>query len=42
MEEETEQKRQCISCGRWFDESELIGEVCVDCHVVVIENEDDL
>ena len=41
-EEETEQKRQCVSCGRWFDESDIIGEVCADCHVTVIDDEDDL
>ena len=39
-EERKEQKRQCISCGQWFDESEIIGEVCADCHVAVIEEED--
>ena len=40
--EETEQKHQCISCGLWFDESEIIGEVCADCHVTVIEDEDEV
>ena len=41
-EEETEQKHQCVSCGRWCDESEIIGEVCADCRVTVIEDEDDV
>ncbi len=41
-EDETEQKQQCISCGRWFNECEIIGEVCVDCHVTVIEDEDEV
>ena len=41
-DEETEQKQQCISCGRWFDKSEIIGEVCADCHVTVIEDEDEV
>jgi len=41
-EEETEQKHQCISCGQWFDECEIIGEVCADCHVTVIDDEDQL
>ncbi len=38
--EETEQKRQCVSCGRQFEEDEMIGEVCADCHVTVFEDED--
>ena len=42
MEEETEQKRQCVSCGRWFEEHEMIGEVCADCHVTVIDDEDEV
>ena len=37
---ETENKRQCISCGRWFEEDEIIGEVCPDCHTTVFEDED--
>ena len=41
-EDETEQKHQCVSCGRWFEESEIIGEVCVDCHIAVIEEEDEV
>jgi len=28
MEEETEGKHQYISCGQWFEEHEMIGEVC--------------
>ena len=41
MEEEAkEQKCKCASCGRWFEEHEMIGEVCADCHVTVIEDED--
>ena len=40
--EETEEKRQCISCGRWFEEDDMIGEVCADCHVTVIDEEEDL
>ena len=39
-EEKTEQQHQCISCGRWFEKHEMIGEVCADCHVTVIEDED--
>ena len=42
MEEETEEKKQCVSCDRWFEEHEMIGEVCVDCHVTVMEDEDQL
>ena len=42
MEEETEQKRQCVSCGRWFEERDIIGEVCADCHVNVIDDEDEV
>ena len=42
MEEEKEQKQQCVSCGRWFDEDEMIGEVCADCHVTVIDDEDEV
>ena len=42
MEEETEQKHQCISCGQWFDKCEIIGEVCADCHVTVIDDEDEV
>ena len=41
-EEEIEQKHQCVSCGRWFDEDEMIGEVCADCHVTVIDDEDEV
>ncbi len=41
MEEETEQKHRCISCGQWFDECDIIGEVCADCHIAVIEDEDE-
>ena len=41
-EEETAGKYQCVSCGRWFEEREMIGEVCADCHVTVIEDEDEL
>ncbi len=41
MEEDvTEQTRQCVSCGQWFKEHEMIGEVCTDCHVTVIDDED--
>ena len=42
MEEETEQKHQCISCGQWFDECDIIGEVCADCHVAIIEEEEEV
>ena len=42
MEEETGQKRQCVSCGRWCDEDEMISEVCADCHVTVIDDEDEV
>ena len=42
MEEETEQKHQCVSCARWFDECDVIGEVCTDCHVTVIDDEDEV
>ena len=42
VEEETEQKRQFVSCGRWFDECDIIGEVCADCHVNVINDEDEV
>ena len=38
-EEETEQERQCASCGQWFDECDIIGDVCADCHATVIDNE---
>ncbi len=41
-DKETEQKYKCVSCGQWFDESEIIGEVCADCHVTVIDDEDDV
>ena len=26
-------KEQCIICGEWIDESEMIGEYCPDCYV---------
>ena len=42
MEEETDQKCQCVSCGRWFDKCDIIGEVCADCHVAVIDDEDEV
>ena len=38
-EEETEQKHQYLGCGRWFEEHEMIGEVCEDCQISVIEEE---
>ena len=41
-EEETEQEYQCVSCGRWVEEHEMIGEICVYCHVTVMEDEDQL
>ena len=41
-EDETEQRHQCISCGRWFDEGDIIGGVCMDCHVTVIDDEEDM
>ena len=41
-EEETEQKHQCVSCGRWFDECDIIAGVCADCHIAVIEEEDEV
>jgi hypothetical protein len=40
MEEEKKKTHQCVSCGRWFEEHEMFGEVCADCHVAVIEDED--
>ena len=33
-EEETEHKYQCASCGQWFEEDEMVGEVCQDCYVI--------
>ena len=39
-EEDKRQEYQCVSCGRWFDECDIIGEVCADCHIAVIEDED--
>ena len=39
-DEDTEEKRQCASCGRWVEEEDLIGEICADCHVTAIEDED--
>jgi len=26
-------KCQCVICGKWFDESEMIDEYCLDCYV---------
>ena len=40
MKEETEEKRQCSSCGQWVDESEMMGDICVDCQVTFFEDED--
>lgn len=42
MEEETEQKRECASCGQWFDECDIIGDICADCYVTVIDDEDEV
>ena len=41
-EEETEQKHQCSSCGQWFEEQEMIGDVCADCYVIFLGDEDEL
>lgn len=42
MKEEVEQKHQCVSCGQWFKECDIIGEVCADCQVTVFEEEDEV
>ena len=39
---ETEEKRQCTSCRRWFEEEDMVGDVCIDCFVNVIDEEDEL
>lgn len=39
-DEENKEKRQCVSCGRWVEEDEIIGEVCVDCHATFMEDAD--
>lgn len=33
-------QQQCVVCGKWFEESEMVGEYCEQCYLEAAEEEE--